>query len=72
MKSTLLKFGLVTHLFEDISKFRQSLKALQDSVPRPKSKMRKKKAGAVSVSRADKEVRRVSSQHLLENLHSKL
>jgi len=56
VKSTLLKFGLVTHLFEDISKFRQSLKALQDSVPRPKSKMRKKKAGAVSVSRADKEI----------------
>jgi len=34
VKNTLLKFGLVTHLFDDIQKFRKNMKSLQDQIPR--------------------------------------
>lgn len=42
VKNALLKFGLVTHLFEDAQKFRKSMKALQDSIPRSNNKKKKK------------------------------
>lgn len=36
MKNTLLKFGLVTHLFDEVTKFRKTIKTLQDSIPTAK------------------------------------
>jgi len=36
VKNTLLKFGLVTHMFSDVIKFRKTLKTLQDQVPTAK------------------------------------
>jgi len=46
VKNTLLKFGLVTHLFDDAQKFRKSMKSLQDQIPRTNKKKKKKgKAG---------------------------
>lgn len=54
VKNTLLKFGLVTHLFDDAQKFRKSMKSLQDQIPRTNKKKKKKgKAGM----KAEKEVR---------------
>merc|ERR1712080_466673 len=45
VKNTLLKFGLVTHLFEDAQKFRKTMKSLQESVPRNDKKKKKVKPG---------------------------
>ena len=45
MKNTLLKFGLVSHLFDDAQKFRKSMKALQDLIPRSNKKKKKSKSG---------------------------
>jgi len=36
VKNTLLKFGLVTHLFDEVTKFRKTMKTLQDHVPTQK------------------------------------
>jgi len=45
VKNTLLKFGLVSHLFDDAQKFRKSMKALQDLIPRSNKKKKKSKSG---------------------------
>jgi len=45
VKNTLLKFGLVTHLFDDIQKFRKNMKSLQDQIPRYNDKKKKKMKG---------------------------
>ena len=52
VKNTLLKFGLVSHLFEDAQKFRKSMKSLQDLIPRNSKKKKKGKSGM----KAEKEV----------------
>ena len=57
VKNALLKFGLVTHLFEDAQKFRKSMKALQDSIPRSNNK--KKKKNTKTGIKEEKEVRAV-------------
>ena len=57
VKNALLKFGLVTHLFEDAQKFRKSMKALQDSIPRSNNK--KKKKNTKTGMKEEKEVRAV-------------
>lgn len=44
VKNTLLKFGLVSHLFDDAQKFRKSMKALQDLIPRSNKKKKKSKS----------------------------
>jgi len=53
VKNTLLKFGLVTHLYDEVSKFRKAMKSLQDLTPKSK---KKKKAGPASIAKADKEI----------------
>ena len=52
VKNTLLKFGLVSHLFEDAQKFRKSMKSLQDLIPKNSKKKKKGKSGM----KAEKEV----------------
>ena len=52
VKNTLLKFGLVSHLFEDAQKFRKSMKSLQDLIPKNNKKKKKGKSGM----KAEKEV----------------
>ena len=54
MKNTLLKFGLVTHLYDEVSEFRKLMKTLQDLTP--KSKKKNKKSGPGRIAKADKEV----------------
>ena len=44
VKNTLLKFGLVSHLFDDAQKFRKSMKSLQDLIPK-NNKKKKSKSG---------------------------
>jgi len=51
VKNTLLKFGLVTHLYDEVSKFRKAMKSLQDLTPKSK---KKKKTGPAHIARADK------------------
>jgi len=53
VKSTLLKFGLVTHLYDEVSKFRKTMKSLQDSIPKSK---KKNKSGSSAIAKADKEL----------------
>jgi len=53
VKNTLLKFGLVTHLYDEVSKFRKTLKSLQDSIPKSK---KKNKSGSSAMAKADKEL----------------
>ena len=53
VKNTLLKFGLVTHLYDEVSKFRKSMKTLQNLTPKSK---KKKKSGHGNIAKADKEV----------------
>ena len=53
VKNTLLKFGLVTHLYDEVSKFRKAMKSLQDLTPKSK---KKKKTGPAHIARADKVV----------------
>merc|ERR1712106_1204638 len=50
VKNTLLKFGLATHMFTDVIKFRKTLKTLQDQVPTAK----KQKKGTKNKLLADK------------------
>lgn len=50
VKNTLLKFGMVTHLYDEVSKFRKTMKSLQDSIPK------KKKKNKSSIAKADKEI----------------
>jgi len=45
VKNTLLKFGLVTHMFDDVVKFRKTLKSLQDQIPTEKKEKKLKKGG---------------------------
>merc|ERR1711953_190763 len=45
VKNTLLKFGLVSHLFDDAQKFRKSMKSLQDLIPKNSKKKKKGKSG---------------------------
>jgi len=45
VKNTLLKFGLVTHMFDDVVKFRKTLKSLQDQIPTEKKDKKIKKGG---------------------------
>jgi len=45
VKNTLLKFGLVSHLFDDAQKFRKSMKSLQDLIPKNNKKKKKSKSG---------------------------
>jgi len=52
VKNTLLKFGLVTHLYDEVTKFRKAMKSLQDSIPKSK---KKNKSGS-SIAKADKEI----------------
>jgi len=42
VKNTLLKFGLVTHLFDEVTKFRKTIKTLKDSVPTAKKTKNKR------------------------------
>jgi len=51
VKNTLLKFGLVTHLYDEVSKFRKAMKSLQDLTPKSK---KKKKTGPAHIAKADK------------------
>merc|ERR1719483_2049871 len=51
VKNTLLKFGLVTHLYDEVSKFRKAMKSLQDLTPKSK---KKKKTGPANIAKADK------------------
>jgi len=53
VKNTLLKFGLVTHLYDEVSKFRKSMKTLQNLTPKSK---KKKKSGQGNIAKADKEI----------------
>ena len=53
MKNTLLKFGMVTHLYDEVTKFRKAMKSLQDSIPKSK---KKNKSGSSHIAKADKEV----------------
>jgi len=51
VKNTLLKFGLVSHLFDDAQKFRKSMKALQDLVPRSNKKKKKKSKSGMKMEK---------------------
>jgi len=51
VKNTLLKFGLVTHLFDDIQKFRKSMKSLQDQIPRSDKKKKKAKIPGAQIEK---------------------
>merc|ERR1719228_43488 len=51
VKNTLLKFGLVTHLYDEVTKFRKAMKSLQDLTPKSK---KKKKTGPAHIAKADK------------------
>jgi len=53
VKNTLLKFGMVTHLYDEVTKFRKAMKSLQDSIPKSK---KKNKSGSSHIAKADKEI----------------
>lgn len=52
VKNTLLKFGLVTHLYEDADKFRKSMKTLQELIPSNSKKKNKGKKTGIKAEKA--------------------